>query len=94
MLETSEMVRMPITKIRAIREENALLNHLIIHSTIKTLARHERREAELLACSTQDLYIQFVRNLPDLQDRIPQYHIASYLGITPVALSRYKARWR
>ena len=38
-------------------------------------------------------FLQFVRNFPDYLERIPQYHIASYLGITPVALSKYKKQW-
>ena len=57
------------------------------------LVRNERREAELLLKAPKDRYIQFVRNFPDIVQRISQYHIASYLGITPVALSRSRAKW-
>jgi hypothetical protein len=35
-------------------------------------------------------YQEFVRHYPNLVDRVPQYHIASYLGITDVSLSRLK----
>lgn len=57
------------------------------------LIRNERREAELLTMNAKQRFLQFHKNFPDLFDRIPQYHIASYLGITPVALSRYKKQW-
>lgn len=57
------------------------------------LIRNERREAELLTMSARQRFQQFIRNFPDHLDRIPQYHVASYLGITPVALSRYKKQW-
>ena len=36
------------------------------------------------------LYIQ--KNLPELIQRVPQKHLASYIGITTVSLSRMKAR--
>ncbi|OUS28386.1 hypothetical protein A9Q99_12760 [Gammaproteobacteria bacterium 45_16_T64] len=57
------------------------------------LVRNERREAELLTLSTKQRFLQFVQNFPEYLERIPQYHIASYLGITPVALSKYKNQW-
>ena len=57
------------------------------------LVRNERREAELLLKSPKERYLQFARNFPELLKRVPQYHIASYLGITPVALSRSRANW-
>lgn len=57
------------------------------------LVRNERREAELLTLSAKERFLQFHRNFPSYFDRIPQYQIASYLGITPVALSRYKDQW-
>lgn len=37
-------------------------------------------------------YQQFLRSYPDLAQRIPQYHIASYVGIKPQSLSRIRKR--
>jgi hypothetical protein len=37
-------------------------------------------------------YARFVRTYPDLQQRIPQYYIASYVGVKPQSLSRIRAR--
>lgn len=39
-----------------------------------------------------DRYYKLVQEQPWLLQRVPQYMIASYLGITPEALSRVKAR--
>lgn len=41
--------------------------------------------------SAEERYLQFIKNYPGLLQRVPQYQIASYLGITPEALSRIKA---
>jgi CRP-like cAMP-binding protein len=54
----------------------------------------ERREFELLQLSAEERYRRFADEFPGLMDRIPQYHVASYLGITPVALSRIVSRLR
>ncbi|UOQ68932.1 Crp/Fnr family transcriptional regulator [Hymenobacter volaticus] len=37
-------------------------------------------------------YARFVRIYPDLQQRIPQYYIASYVGVKPQSLSRIRGR--
>jgi len=36
-------------------------------------------------------YLNFLAEYPALEPRLKQYHIASYLGITPVTLSRIRA---
>jgi CRP-like cAMP-binding protein len=52
----------------------------------------ERREASLLLLSAEERYDEFMRVHGDLLERVPLYHVASYLGITPVALSRIRRR--
>ncbi|MEZ2443853.1 Crp/Fnr family transcriptional regulator [Chitinophaga sp. RCC_12] len=37
-------------------------------------------------------YLQFVNNYPDLQQRIPQYYISSFVGVKPPSLSRIRKR--
>ena len=44
----------------------------------------------LLQGDAKMLYLDFVERYPDLARRVPQYHIASYLGITEVHLSRLR----
>jgi CRP-like cAMP-binding protein len=51
----------------------------------------EKREAELLLNNAQERYQQFLVDYPNLERRIAQYHIASYLNITPESLSRIRA---
>ena len=42
--------------------------------------------------SPEQRYINFVSSRPDLLQRVPQYQIASYLGLTPQSLSRIRKR--
>lgn len=46
------------------------------------------REHSFLQQSAKMRYIDFQEQHPFLNKRIPQYHIASYLGITEASLSR------
>ena len=48
------------------------------------------RESSFLMLSATERYINFKRMLPGLEKRVNQMHIASYLGITPVSLSRIR----
>jgi CRP-like cAMP-binding protein len=52
----------------------------------------ERLESELLSDNAETRYKKFKKRFPGLEDRIRQYHIASYLGMTPVALSRIRKK--
>ncbi len=54
--------------------------------------RKERREMELLTLSPEDRYLSFLSNHPQLARILRQRDIASYVRVTPVALSRIKAR--
>jgi CRP-like cAMP-binding protein len=54
----------------------------------------ERRESEFLSDNAETRYKKFKNRFPGMEDRIRQYHIASYLGMTPVALSRIRKKLR
>lgn len=54
----------------------------------------EQREYEFLMLSAEERYRQFCARMPELVQHIPQHQVASYIGITPVALSRIRARSR
>jgi CRP-like cAMP-binding protein len=54
------------------------------------LARKTQHEIFLLKKSAEERYMMFHKMYPHLENRISQYHIASYLGITPVSLSRLR----
>ena len=42
--------------------------------------------------SPEKRYRDLLNNHPEMLQRIPQHYIASYLGITPVSLSRIRNR--
>ena len=56
-------------------------------------AEHQR-EAMLLTRSAEQRYQWLTDNEPDLLQRLPQFHIASYIGVDAVSLSRLKRKLR
>jgi ribosomal protein L10 len=49
-----------------------------------------QHSADLAMLSGKERYYKFVKEKPHLINRIPQYYIASYLGIKPQSLSRIR----
>ncbi|WP_405610292.1 Crp/Fnr family transcriptional regulator [Polaribacter sp. Asnod1-A03] len=52
----------------------------------------EKREVEIVLLEANKRYAIFQKEHPQLEQLIPQYHIASYLGITPTQLSRIRTK--
>ncbi|PHR85972.1 MAG: Crp/Fnr family transcriptional regulator [Leeuwenhoekiella sp.] len=52
----------------------------------------EQREIEIVLLDAEKRYQIFRKDFPQLEQQIPQYHIASYLGITPTQLSRVRKK--
>jgi len=52
----------------------------------------QRRVLMLMSGSASERYSYFIKAYPDLPNRVPQHMIASYLGITPQALSTLRGK--
>jgi CRP-like cAMP-binding protein len=62
-------------------------NEQILQSHIMHL---QNRVKLLIGANAEERYLDFVKLYPDLTLRVPQWMIASYLGITPESLSRVR----
>jgi len=56
------------------------------------LLAKDAREIEIVQDDATTRYLRFIEEYPNLVDRLPQYHIASHLGITPTQLSRIRKK--
>lgn len=52
----------------------------------------EQREVELVMLDAEERYRIFQEQYPELEQLIPQYHIASYLGVSATQLSRIRRK--
>jgi CRP-like cAMP-binding protein len=58
----------------------------------RLLMKKFEREIQLLTLSALERYDLFEQHYPQLLLQVPAYHIASYLGITPISLSRLRSK--
>lgn len=52
----------------------------------------EKKEIEMALLDAEKRYLILREEFPGLEMQIPQYHIASYLGISPTQLSRVRSK--
>ena len=62
-------------------------NEILLHKHVMHL---QNRITQLLGATAEERYLDFISLYPDLLTRVPQWMIASYLGITPESLSRIR----
>lgn len=77
--------------------ENLSKNNYEIERLRRVIAENyflmqEKKEVEMALLEASERYLLFQQDFPDVENQIPQYHIASYLGITPTQLSRVKRK--
>ncbi|MEQ8519484.1 MAG: Crp/Fnr family transcriptional regulator [Cytophagales bacterium] len=54
--------------------------------------RNEKKEIEMALLDAEQRYLILQKEYPGIELEIPQYHIASYLGISPTQLSRIRKK--
>lgn len=89
-IEDSEVVVMDETFVNAASEISKTYrenNHRALHNHVRHL---QKRINLLLSATAEARYIEFLKLYPNLSLRVPQWMIASYLGITPESLSRVR----
>jgi len=68
------------------------INQLFINISEEQLATSRESLDSYINLSPENRFKKIVDERPDLIQRVPQYHLASYLGIKPQSLSRIKKR--
>ncbi|PST84791.1 cyclic nucleotide-binding protein [Pedobacter yulinensis] len=63
------------------------MNNVMLHKSIRFM---QKRINMLLSATAEERYLDFIHLYPNLMLRVPQWMIASYLGITPESLSRVR----
>lgn len=56
------------------------------------LQKSQEALAEYIITTPEERYLNLVQTRPDLIERVPQYQLASFLGVTPESLSRIRKR--
>ena len=58
----------------------------------KMIFKVKERLETFVLLNPEERYLKFIKDFPDLTNRVPDKYIANVLGITPVSLSRIRKR--
>ncbi|WP_404359440.1 Crp/Fnr family transcriptional regulator [Methylotuvimicrobium sp. KM1] len=92
-LEESLIIEIDFACYRQLLLENEDLKLFQIRYLEKNwLLAKDAREIEIVQEDATTRYLRFIEEYPNLVDRLPQYHVASHLGVTPTQLSRIRKK--
>lgn len=79
-------------KLKEMCKTDIVISNLYTTILEKVFMRYEKRQLELISMNASQRYQKLKSDIPDIDKLVPQYHIASYLSITPVQLSRIRKK--
>ncbi len=91
-LEPAQLMLADYNQLYEYGSDNPEWLRLEIKMLQRVFVKNARHEARLLLGNAEQRYKWFCKEYPELLERLPQYHIASFLGITPVSLSRLRKK--
>jgi CRP-like cAMP-binding protein len=91
-LENTEVIQFPYHNEEELFEEIPKLERLFRKMLEKALVSSQKRIVRSFSLTAKEQYLFFRRQYPTIEQRVPQYMIASYLGITKEFLSKIKSQ--
>lgn len=91
-LEDAEILEIDYQSWLEIKEKNPFWNVFLLKIIEKGFSIKEKRERELLLLDAEKRYDIFINEFPNLENRVSQQIVASYLGIQPESLSRIRKK--
>ena len=91
-LTRCQLIRFTWTGFRGLFNRHRCLESFLRKVLEMEWIKKERHDIRMVTNDAPANYLIFREEFPDLENLIPQYHIASYLGITPIQLSRIRAQ--
>lgn len=93
-LEATRVWQAPWAQFRDALDARSLWQPLCSVMLARLLDQKQQREHTLLALNGRERYLRLCQQQPEVADRVPLVHLASYLGLTDVSLSRIRRQIR
>ncbi|GEO11204.1 Crp/Fnr family transcriptional regulator [Segetibacter aerophilus] len=91
-LEDTEVLQIPRTEMEKMYDKVPKLERFFRILIQKAYVASVERIYSSLSKPAPDRYQEFVDKYPDIEQRVPNHQIASFLGITPQSLSRIRSQ--
>lgn len=93
-IELSEILYIEKKDFEKLIKEVPSLNQYFLLIMQKNLAASQHRIKLLYEMSKEEIYFHFVKSFPEFAQRVPQFMIASYLGLTPEYVSELRKKYQ
>ena len=91
-IEDSEVLQIDYETEQRLKRSNHKFESFFRITAERTAAFHQRRIISSLTRTAEERYNDFLERYPEVSQRLPQYVIASYLGMTTEFLSKIRNR--
>lgn len=91
-IEQTEVVVLPKEEFQSAVEKDLDVRKFYEETLIERFRNYQMLFLSLIKDTPQERYEKLLKEHPEILKRVPQHYIASYLGVTPVSLSRIRSR--
>ena len=91
-IEDTELIQITYNDLQTAYSKIPKLERFFRKIIEKAYVASQKRIVRNFSLSAKERYIVFKENYPEIEQRIPQYMVASYLGITKEFLSKIKSQ--
>lgn len=89
-IEDSKLLSLNYNTLQKIYTEAPIFERYFRILTTKAFISQRKRILSTQEKNTQERYLEFCTSYPNIEDRVPNYDIANYLGVSPENLSRVR----
>ena len=93
-LTDAELICFPLDDMKNLSVRHRCWEKVVKEYIVRLFIEKEDRERSFLIEDAHTRYVRFRESYPELEKALPQYYIASYLGISPVSLSRIRGKMK
>jgi hypothetical protein len=83
---------MKYDELERLSDNNYELERLRRRIAERFFVSNEKKQLKMALLDAADRYLIFKEEYPGLEDLIPQYHVATYFGVSPTQLSRIRQK--
>ena len=91
-LEDTTLITISYNRLKELRTEIKDLDKIIIALLERFIVESQLRIAAYITETPEERYLRLREEMPGIEERVHQKYIASFVGVTPVTLSRIRAR--
>jgi CRP-like cAMP-binding protein len=91
-IEPCEIITLSYPKLKELTATIKQLDKIIIALLEKFIVESQLRIASYITETPEQRYLRLRAEMPNIEERVHQKYIASFVGVTPVTLSRIRGR--